>query len=63
MSLGNINIALTKFSFGLQVRVDLYKKIASFVANGVPIHEIVQKLRREYEKVKRMMLERLFLLI
>lgn len=53
MSLGNINIALTKFSFGLQVRVDLYKKIASFVANGVPIHEIVQKLRREYEKVKK----------
>lgn len=48
-----VNFAKAKFFFGLQVRVDIYKKISAFISNGVPIHEIVQKLRREYEKIKK----------
>lgn len=37
-----------KMQFGLKVRIDLYKKIASFLKNGVPVNDIIQELETQY---------------
>lgn len=50
--ISGIEKAFLKFQFGLKTRIDLYKKISSFIANGVPIHNIVTELKDEYLKNK-----------
>ncbi len=45
--------AFAKFQFNLKVRIDLYKKISSFLSSGVPIHDIVTELKNEYKKQKK----------
>ncbi|MGD1524394.1 type II secretion system F family protein [Vibrio harveyi] len=42
-----------KVQFGLATRLALYKKIAAFLEEGVPIHDILNALAGQYEKLKK----------
>lgn len=44
------NHAWNKFRFGAKIRLSLYRKIMSFLRNGVPVHDLFKKLEAQYAK-------------
>lgn len=51
--LSTFEAKFVKVQFGLATRLALYKKIAAFLEEGVPIHEILIALATQYEKLKK----------
>ncbi|MEZ8292763.1 type II secretion system F family protein [Vibrio splendidus] len=49
----SIDSALAKFSFGVESRTSLYRKIAAFLSNGEPIHDVIKALKYEYYKLNK----------
>lgn len=47
------NHAWNKIRFGVKVRLSLYRKIMSFLRNGVPVHDLLKKLESQYAKNKK----------
>lgn len=47
-SLGVLERKFAKMQFGLAVRIDLYKKVSSFISNGVPLNNVVYELETQY---------------
>lgn len=46
----NFELAFAKFQFGLKQRASLYRKIASFARQGVPIYTAIERFVDEYSK-------------
>lgn len=47
------NHAWNKIRFGVNVRLSLYRKIMSFLRNGVPVHDLLKNLESQYAKHKK----------
>lgn len=52
-TMSKANAFLLKLTLGTGTRMSLYRKIASFLEEGVPLHDILKQLSKQYKKQKK----------